>query len=86
MGMYNDLSGGTSVVHPLHGSTILFTANDIYDSLRCRVAKADMHEPCAGLREESEVRPKAGAVNVRQTNDGLRVRGMTAAEPAVGVS
>ena len=70
MGVYHDLSGGTSVVPPLQSST-LFIANGTNDPFRRQIAKADVREPCAEPREESETTPRAGALNVRQTNDGV---------------
>ena len=82
--MYHDLSGGTSVVRPLQGST-LFTEHGTDDSFRRRIEKADIREPYAEPREESETTPRAGAFNVRQANDGVAGERMTAAEAVIGV-
>ena len=38
------------------------------------VAKADIREPCAELREDGETTPRVGALDVRWTNGGVRVR------------
>lgn len=42
-----------------------------YDNFRRRIVKADIRELCAELREESETTQRLGALNVRQTNDGV---------------
>ena len=82
--MYHDISSGTSVVHPLQSST-LCTAKGTYDSFRRGIGKADICEPFAELREESETRSRVGALNGRQANDGVAGEGLTAAEAMVGV-